>query len=53
MCLHLGMAKLSVKFPNEMIEELKEESARLDRTRSWIMQRAWVLARERVKEINK
>jgi uncharacterized small protein (TIGR04563 family) len=40
--------KQSLYFPESMLQEIKEEAARLDRSLSWVVQRAWTLARERV-----
>lgn len=37
--------KQSIYMPLEMIEEIKQESARLDRSLSWTLQRAWTLAK--------
>ena len=36
--------KQSLYFPNEMLQEIKDEAARLDRSLSWVVQRAWKLA---------
>ncbi|HET9988350.1 MAG TPA: TIGR04563 family protein [Kofleriaceae bacterium] len=41
--------KQSLYFPEEMLEEIKHEAARLDRSLSWIIQRGWRFAREKVK----
>jgi uncharacterized small protein (TIGR04563 family) len=38
--------KQSLYFPREMLEEIRNEAARLDRSLSWIVQRAWKVARE-------
>ena len=35
----------------EMLEEIKEEAARLDRSLSWIVQRAWKIARVEIKRL--
>ncbi len=40
--------KQSVYFPEEMLREMQEEATRQDRSLSWIMQRAWRAARERM-----
>lgn len=37
--------------PAEMLLEITEEAKRLDRTLSWIVQRAWVKAREQIREL--
>ena len=43
--------KQSLYFPEEMLEEIKEEAARLDRSLSWIVQRAWKIARVEIKRL--
>jgi uncharacterized small protein (TIGR04563 family) len=45
------MSKTCIKFPKEVIDEVKEESARQDRSISWILQRAWILAKDNIKSI--
>ena len=40
-----GRKKHSFHFPEWMARELEAEAARLDRSTSWIVQRAWKLAR--------
>ncbi len=37
--------KQSLYFPEEMLEEIKREAVRQDRSLSWIVQRAWTIAR--------
>jgi uncharacterized small protein (TIGR04563 family) len=34
-----------------MLQEIKDEAARLDRSLSWVVQRAWKLARLEIKKI--
>jgi uncharacterized small protein (TIGR04563 family) len=34
-----------------MLQEIKDEAARLDRSLSWIVQRAWKIARLEIKKI--
>jgi uncharacterized small protein (TIGR04563 family) len=41
--------KQSLYFPEEMLDEIKREAARLDRSLSWIIQRGWKFARENIK----
>jgi uncharacterized small protein (TIGR04563 family) len=36
--------KQSLYFPNAMLQEIKDEAARLDRSLSWVVQRAWKMA---------
>lgn len=43
--------KQSLYFPEAMLQEIKDEAARLDRSLSWIVQRAWKLARTDIKRI--
>lgn len=41
-------AQQSVYLPAEMVEELRREAARLDRSTSWLLARAWKIARAEV-----
>jgi len=43
--------KQSLYFPESMLQEIKEEAARLDRSLSWVVQRAWKMARLEIKKI--
>lgn len=43
--------KQSLYFPEAMLQEIKDEAARLDRSLSWIVQRAWKIARLEIKKI--
>jgi len=43
--------KQSLYFPEAMLQEIKDEAARLDRSLSWIAQRAWKIARVEIKKI--
>lgn len=43
--------KQSLYFPEIMLQEIKDEAARLDRSLSWVVQRAWKLARAEIKKI--
>ena len=38
--------KQSLYFPEDMLKEIQEEAARQDRSLSWIVQRAWMIARK-------
>jgi uncharacterized small protein (TIGR04563 family) len=40
--------KQSLYFPDEMLREIQAEATRLDRSLSWIMQRAWKAARAQI-----
>ena len=42
--------KQSLYFPEEMLEEIQHEAARLDRSLSWIVQQCWKVSRARLKE---
>ncbi len=42
--------KQSLYFPEEMLEEIKAEATRQDRSLSWIVQRAWRVAREEIRQ---
>lgn len=43
--------KQSLYFPEAMLQEIKEEAARLDRSLSWVVQRAWKQARQEIKKL--
>ena len=38
--------KQSLYFPEDMLKEIQEEATRQDRSLSWIVQKAWKLARK-------
>lgn len=40
--------KQSLYFPEEMLREIKAESTRQDRSLSWIVQKAWKIARSEI-----
>ena len=40
--------KQSLYFPEEMLKEIQHEATRQDRSLSWIVQKAWKLARKDV-----
>ena len=40
--------KPSVYFPVDMLDEIQKEALRQDRTVSWIVQRAWKIARDEI-----
>ena len=42
--------KQSLYFPQDMLEEIKAEATRLERSLSWVVQRAWKRAREEIKK---
>jgi uncharacterized small protein (TIGR04563 family) len=41
--------KQSLYFPEEMLKEIQEEANRQDRSLSWVVQQAWKIARDRIK----
>lgn len=43
--------KQSLYFPEAMLTEIKEEAIRLDRSLSWVVQRAWKVAKGEVKKL--
>lgn len=43
--------KQSLYFPEDMLDEIKQEAVRLDRSLSWIVQRAWKIARLEIKRL--
>jgi len=43
--------KQSLYFPELMLQEIAEEAQRLDRSLSWVVQRAWRLAKAQIKQL--
>ncbi len=43
--------KLTLYLPEELLDETKEEAARQDRSISWIIQMAWMMSREKIKDL--
>ena len=41
--------KQSLYFPEDMLKEITGEATRQDRSLSWIVQKAWKIAREEIK----
>lgn len=43
--------KQSLYFPETMLEEIKAEATRLDRSLSWVVQRAWKVAKAEIAKL--
>jgi uncharacterized small protein (TIGR04563 family) len=43
--------KQSLYFPEAMLEDIKAEAKRLNRSLSWVVQRAWKVAKKDVKNL--
>lgn len=43
--------KQSLYFPEEILDEVRNEAIRLDRSVSWVVQQAWRIAREEMAKI--
>jgi uncharacterized small protein (TIGR04563 family) len=43
--------KQSLYFPETMLDEIQKEAGRLQRSLSWVVQRAWKHARKEIKQI--
>jgi uncharacterized small protein (TIGR04563 family) len=41
----------SIYFPKDMAEEIKAEALRQDRSISWIIQKAWRISRQKMKQL--
>ena len=41
--------KQSLYFPESMLKEMADEAARQDRSLSWLVQKAWRLARDEIR----
>ncbi len=46
-----GSSKQSLYFPMEMLSEIRSQAKRLDRSLSWIIQRAWTLAKAEIRRM--
>jgi uncharacterized small protein (TIGR04563 family) len=42
--------KQSLYFPEDYLEEIRAESLRQDRSMSWVVQKAWEIARETIRQ---
>ena len=42
--------KQSLYFPEDMLKEIQEEATRQDRSLSWIVQKAWKIARSEIQK---
>jgi uncharacterized small protein (TIGR04563 family) len=42
--------KQSLYFPEDMLKEIQAEAARQDRSLSWIVQKAWKIARKEIRK---
>lgn len=47
----MAKRKQSLYLPQEMIDEARAEAQRLDRSLSWVLQRAWRIAKREIKEL--
>jgi uncharacterized small protein (TIGR04563 family) len=43
--------KQSLYFPEDMLEEIQQESGRQDRSLSWVVQQAWKVARAEIRRM--
>lgn len=43
--------KQSLYFPDDMLQEIRQQALRLDRSLSWVVQRAWKIARKQVQQM--
>lgn len=43
--------KQSLYFPEQMLKQIKQEAVRQDRSLSWIVQRAWLIAHKELQRI--
>jgi uncharacterized small protein (TIGR04563 family) len=46
-----GAKKQSLYFPEQMLSEITEEAKRLDRSLSWVIQRAWLLSKGEIRRL--
>lgn len=43
--------KQSLYFPMDMLVEIRDEAKRLDRSLSWVIQRAWTVAKDEIQQM--
>ncbi|RAL23607.1 TIGR04563 family protein [Lujinxingia litoralis] len=43
--------KMTLYLPEELLNDMRQEALRQDRSLSWIMEAAWKVARERLREM--
>ncbi|MCL2325323.1 MAG: TIGR04563 family protein [Proteobacteria bacterium] len=43
--------KLTLYFPQDLLEEARLEAQRQERTVSWILQKAWQIARDNIRDL--
>ena len=43
--------KQSLYFPSDMLSEIQDEAVRLDRSLSWVVQRAWKTAKTEIHKL--
>jgi uncharacterized small protein (TIGR04563 family) len=43
--------KQCISFPAPMLREIEKEAIRLDRSVSWVVQRAWKISRDELKKL--
>lgn len=43
--------KQSLYFPEEIVAEMQAQASRLDRSLSWVVQQAWLIAREEISKM--
>ncbi len=46
-----GKKKMTLYFPEEIFEQTRQEAERQDRSLSWVLQMAWMMSRDRLREM--
>lgn len=44
--------KISVYFPETLVHEVDEQALRLERSRSWVLQKVWKLGRDEIRKLS-
>ncbi len=47
----MAKKKVTLYFPEELVTETKQEALRQDRSMSWVLQMAWMMSREQIKDL--
>jgi uncharacterized small protein (TIGR04563 family) len=48
---NMAKKKVTLYFPEELVTETKQEALRQDRSMSWVLQMAWMMSREQIKDL--
>jgi uncharacterized small protein (TIGR04563 family) len=47
----MAKKKITLYLPEELVTETKQEALRQDRSISWVLQMAWMMSRDQIKDL--